>query len=59
MVELERARLMLENLGLTQSALALDNHLEYATREESTYLRFLNRLLEDETEVRRRRSEET
>lgn len=33
--------------------------LEYATREESTYLRFLNRLLDDESDARRRRSEET
>ena len=59
MVELEHARLMLENLGLAQSALTLDSHLEYATREESTYLRFLNRLLSDESDARRRRSEET
>lgn len=59
MVELEHARLMLENLGLAQSALTLDSHLEYAIREESTYLSFLNRLLADESDARRRRSEET
>ena len=59
MVELEHVRLMLENLGLSQSALTLDSHLEYSTREESTYLRFLSRLLEDECDARRKRSEET
>lgn len=59
MMELERARILLENLGLVQSSLTLDGHLEYATREESTYLSFLNRLLEDESDVRRKRSEET
>lgn len=59
MVELEHVRLMLENLGLTQSALTLDSHLEYATREESTYLRFLTRILQDESDIRRKRSEET
>lgn len=59
MVELEHTRMMLENLGLSQLVVSLDAHLESATRQESTYLSFLNRLLEDETDARRRRSEET
>ena len=59
MVELERARGMLEMLGLSQSADALDAHLEYATREQPTYIKFLNRLLDSESESRKKRSEET
>jgi len=59
MVELERARGMLEMLGLAQSADALDAHLEYAAREQPTYIKFLNRLLDSESESRKKRSEET
>jgi len=59
MIELERTRLMLENLGLAQAALTLDSHLDYAARSEITYLEFINRLLEDEVDFRRKRSEET
>jgi len=59
MLELERTRLMLENLGLTQAALTLDSHLDYAARSEMTYLEFINRLLKDEADFRRKRSEET
>ena len=50
---------MLENLGLTQAALTLDSHLDYAARSEMTYLEFINRLLKDEADFRRKRSEET
>jgi DNA replication protein DnaC len=59
MVELERARNLLESLGLAQSAFALDAHLDWAAREDTTYLSFLNRILEDESDARRKRSEET
>ena len=59
MLEVERTRLMLENLGLTQAALTLDSHLDYAARSEMTYLEFINRLLKDEADFRRKRSEET
>jgi DNA replication protein DnaC len=47
------------NRGLTQSAIALDAHLDYAAREDSSCLSFLNRLLNDESDARRKRSEET
>lgn len=59
MVELERTRSLLESLGLAQSAYTLDSHLDWAAREDSTYLSFLNRILEDESGARRKRSEET
>lgn len=59
MVELEQTRLMLENLGLSQAAITLDSHLDYAARSEITYLEFINRLLKDEADFRRKRSEET
>lgn len=50
MVELEQTRLMLENLGLSQAAITLDSHLDYAARSEITYLEFINRLLKDEAD---------
>lgn len=59
MVELEQTRMMLESLGLSQAAVTLDAQLDYATRTEITYLDFLNRLLGDESDFRRKRSEET
>ena len=59
MVELEQTRLMLENLGLSQAAITLDSHLDYAARSEITYLEFINRLLKDEADFKRKRSEET
>ncbi len=59
MVEIERARNLLELLGLSQSAITIDAHLDRAAREESTYLSFLNRILEDESDARKKRSEET
>lgn len=59
MVELERARNLLEGLGLNQSSVTLDAQLDHAAREDSTYISFLNRLLDDESDFRRARSEET
>ena len=59
MVELEQTRMILENLGLVQAAITLDAQLEHASRTETTYLNFLNRLLKDEAEFRHKRSEET
>lgn len=59
MIELERARTILDDLGLAHSAQALDAHLEAAAHEEPTYLSFLNRLLDAENNARKVRSEET
>jgi DNA replication protein DnaC len=59
MVELEQTRMMLENLGLGQAAVSLDAQLDHAGRGDITYLEFLNRLLLDESNFRRKRSEET
>lgn len=56
---MEQTRLMLENLGLGQAAITLDAQLDHAGRNEITYLEFLNRLLMDESDFRRKRSEET
>jgi DNA replication protein DnaC len=58
-IQLEQTRLMLENLGLGQAAITLDAQLDHAGRNEITYLEFLNRLLMDESDFRRKRSEET
>ncbi len=59
MVEHEKARLSLETLGLEQTALQLDTHLEYAVRENPPFLGFLNHILDDEIHFRRKRSQET
>lgn len=59
MLELDRARQMLENMGMSRAAEVLDSQLETATRKEGTYLEFLNLLLDSEADERRRRSEET
>ena len=47
MVELEHARQMLHDLGLTTAAELLDAHLEQAVHGEMTYIRFLEELLSD------------
>lgn len=59
MVELERARLLLDNLGLRKAALALDARLDEAAKGDSTYLSFLNCLLDTEAQERKRLSEQT
>lgn len=58
MIELEQARLRLEELGLEQAAQALDAKLEAASRSQSTYLSFLNELLDAEIQERQRRNVE-
>lgn len=56
MVKLVRAHNLLEYLGLAQSAITLDAHLDWAARDDITYLNFLNKILEDEFDARRKRS---
>jgi len=56
MIELEQARAWLHELGLEQAALQLDAQLEAASREQSTYLAFLNHLLDVETSERQKRN---
>lgn len=58
-MELERAHQQLENLGLEKASLALDAQLEQALKRQSTYVDFLNDLLQCEADERRKRSEET
>lgn len=58
MIELEQARERLEELGLHQAAIRLDACLEAAGRTQSTYLDFLNALLEAEMAERQRRNME-
>jgi DNA replication protein len=48
MIELEQAHHHLEELGLGQAAQSLDEILEASSRSQSTYLSFLNELLEAE-----------
>ena len=48
MIELEQARLHLEELGLEQAAQTLDAKLEAVSHSQSTYLSFLNELLDAE-----------
>lgn len=55
MILLERTRQALESLGLTQAAAVLDSRLETAAARQSTYLDFLDDLLEAELTVRRER----
>jgi DNA replication protein DnaC len=57
MVELERAKLLLDQFGLDTASLLLDAKLEAATKQEITYLSFLVDLLEDEHNQRRARSQ--
>jgi hypothetical protein len=42
MIELEQARARLEELGIHQGSSILDACLERATREQPTYIGFLN-----------------
>ena len=56
MIELEQARLRLQELGLEQAALQLDAALEAASHTQSTYLSFLNSLLDAEISERQRRN---
>ncbi|WP_339166957.1 ATP-binding protein [Brevibacillus sp. FSL L8-0520] len=58
MIELEQARQRLEELGLGQAAQSLDAKLEAASRSQSTYLSFLNDLLDAEIQDRQRRNVE-
>lgn len=58
MIELEQARLRLEELGLHQASQSLDAKLEAASHTQSTYLSFLNELLEAELQERQRRNVE-
>jgi len=53
MVELEKVRLQLLELGLSQLAIQLDSLLEKAQRENQTYLSFLSSSLEREIVIRR------
>lgn len=56
MIELEKAKSNLEELGLLNAAVFLDALLERAQRENTTYLEFLNDLLEAELSERQRRN---
>jgi DNA replication protein DnaC len=55
MIALEKARLHLEQLGLTQAAMVLDSRLEAAAQKELPYVEFLADLLEIEATARRER----
>lgn len=55
MIALEKARLHLEQLGLTQAAAVLDGRLEAAAQRQLSYPDFLVELLEAEAIVRRER----
>jgi DNA replication protein DnaC len=56
MIELEQVRSRLEELGLHQGAHMLDACLEQATRNQQTYLSFLNHLLAQEISQRQQRN---
>lgn len=56
MIELEKARAHLEELGLVNAATCLDALLERAQSQNHTYLAFLNELLEAELVERQRRN---
>ncbi|RKL62599.1 AAA family ATPase [Thermoanaerobacteraceae bacterium SP2] len=56
MIDLEKARSHLEELGLLNAAAFLNVLLERAQRENSTYLALLNNLLETELAERQRRN---
>ena len=47
---------LLEELGLDQAALILESKAEQAAKGNWSYIEFLNRLLEEEVAVRRKRS---
>ncbi len=56
MIDLEKSRLHLEELGLLNAASLLDSLLERAQHKNSTYLDFLNELLETELSERQKRN---
>jgi DNA replication protein DnaC len=56
MIELEQVRARLEELGIQQGAATLDACLERATREQLTYIGFLNDLLGQEITQRQQRN---
>lgn len=55
MIALEKARLHLEQLGLTQAAAVLESRLEAAAHKQVPYVEFLADLLEIEAAARRER----
>lgn len=59
MVDLEHARVLLEEVGLNTAAQLLDAHLEQSVHEELSYVQFLDRLLAAEQLERRRKGQET
>lgn len=59
MVELEHARVLLEQMGLNTAAQLLEAHLERSSHDRQTYVQFLNELLSSEQQERRRKSWET
>jgi DNA replication protein DnaC len=56
MIELEKAKSNLEELGLLNAAVFIDALLERAQHENDTYIEFLNGLLEAELSERQRRN---
>lgn len=58
MIEFEKARGHLEELGLSNAVVYLDALLEKAQRENRTYIDFLNDLLEAEVAERQKRNME-
>lgn len=58
MLELERAKELLDKFSLGTASMLLDAKLEMAAKREDTYLTFLVELLEDENNQRRIRSQE-
>ncbi|KXG77260.1 Chromosomal replication initiator protein DnaA [Fervidicola ferrireducens] len=56
MIELEKAKSNLEELGLLNAAVFIDALLERAQHENATYIEFLNGLLEAELSERQRRN---
>ncbi len=59
MVELEHARALLEQMGLSTSAQLLDAQLERSLHAQQAYAQFLNELLSHEQQERERKSRET
>ena len=56
MIELEKVRLLLVELGLSQFAFQLDALLEKAQKENQTYLSFLGDSLEREVAIRKEKN---
>lgn len=59
MLELEGSRSLLLEPGLNTASGLLDAMLENAAHKGATYLSFLNDLLDDKIQEKKRRSEET